>query len=542
MPRFLLALPFLFISLLSVAQTDSVTISGRILNLTPRLYRQSPNVLISRNNLLQPDAELTRPALLNPDGTFSVKMPVLFPQEEMYFSFASVSTAFLAAPGQLTIDLNADSLFRAAIPFQFGGANARVNAQYARYKAFEAKQPKLDNERLSQQVSRQEFPAAFSRISATYNEPFGKFTQTEKPFPLTQQWVTGVNRDNAASFLYDMASAQGRVIPRAMDDSLRPANNPILTAARAVSVARMANYAIQIQPGGNQSLPIDELASLLLQYSPSLTETERTNLKQWQQAKAAKVNDLRQMQRIMARNADTLQRLMNYQLLINQAKIQFGSLATQTLTAYWMANSLPMLTLDRARLLYAYARPRLEDARIITSLNELYAMAVSDSVRIRRAVAQIKPTMGLNKEISPGVFVSRNDEISGGTLLKSWLGTNRSELVYLLLWSPEEEAQRRMVVQAQQLRDTYAPNELTVLYVALPTTDPNVWSEHIVRNNLKGDHFLLTRLQYETMPILYGLGTTGAMLLDRTGKVVKANVSLPDDPEGLRKQVEKRLK
>ncbi len=522
------------------AQTDSVTVSGRILNLTPRLYRQSPNVLISRNNLLQPNAELTRPAPLNPDGTYSVKMPVIFGQEEMYFSFAAVSTPFLAAPGAIGINLNADSLFRSAIPFTFEGVNARVNTQYARYKAFEAKQPKIDTEKLSRQISDQDLATAFNRVRTVYYEPFAKFSrEVERPFPLVKQWILNANRYNAASFVYDIAMFGARSIPRALDDSLRPQNDPILTASRAIAVERMANFVAQYQ-GASESLPISDLAGLLLRYGKKLTDIERDNLTKWQQSKAARTSDLRQMQRIMERSGDTLQRLMNYQLLINRAKPLIDSVSRPTLTAFWLASSLPTLTIDQAQLLYGFARPRLTDERLIQSLDELYTLAVGDSVRIRQAVSQLANKKVMYVDVSPGVFVSKNNDLSGSGLLNEWAKTNRSSLVYTVLWSPSNENSLKAVAQAQRLRDTYPPNDLALLFIAMPmpNDDSKLREEYIIRNNLKGDHLLLTIDQYDTLGFdSFG----GAVLLDRSGKVVKRNVPLPDQPDELNKQIQRQL-
>ena len=99
------------------AQTDSVIVTGRIRHLSAQLYRESPTVFISRNNILQASRELVRPAPLNLDGTFRVSLPLIYPQEEMYFNYGRISTAFLASAGTLNIELDADFLFSVAVPF-----------------------------------------------------------------------------------------------------------------------------------------------------------------------------------------------------------------------------------------------------------------------------------------------------------------------------------------------------------------------------------------------------------------------------------------
>lgn len=531
----------LLLSASTWAQVDSVTVSGRIANLTPRLYRQSPNVLVSRNNLLQPNVEFTRPAPLNPDGTYSVKMPIIFGQEEMYFTFGPVSTAFLAAPGAISINLNADSLFQAAIPFQFGGVNARVNAQFARYKAFEAKQPKLDNARLSRNLP-SDYKDVFSRVFATYNGPFVQFAQTvEKPFPLVRDWVTGINRYNAASFLYDMASYTGRKIGSTLEDTLRPPDDPILTAARTTSLDRLANYVLQLSSA--QTLPVGDMATLLLRYGKNLADDERAKLSQWQTANSARAVDLRTMQRMVARNPDTLQRVMNYQLLLNHSKSLVDPAFEQTLVAFWLGAALPTLTINRSRLLYEFARSKLPVAevrpRLIQSLDELYRLAVADSVVVRQAVRALGEKKGGNMEISPGIFVSRDDEVTGQELLERWLKTNRSRLVYVLTWSPGNDVSRRMIPLVNQLRDLYSPSELSVLLVGNSNDNDLVLTEYIVRNKLKGDHIFTS----DTQNILPPFATeTGALLIDRSGKVLKTDMPLPDKPDELQKQIDRRLR
>ena len=83
--------------------------------------------------------------------------------------------------------------------------------------------------------------------------------------------------------------------------------------------------------------------------------------------------------------------------------------------------------------------------------------------------------------------MSKNNELSGSDLLASWAKTNRSRLVYVLFWSTADENSLRSAALAQRLRDTYPPDELSLLYVGLPNEDPTLREEYLVRNNLKGD-------------------------------------------------------
>lgn len=540
----------LFIWLLAPAawaQTDSVLISGRIRNLTPQLYRQSPNVLISRNNMLRSEAELIRPAPLNPDGTFAVKMPLILGQEEMSLAFGPVRTAFLAAPGTLTITLDADSLFRSAVPFTFGGVNAQVNRQFARYKAFEARQNPVDATRLSEQVSGQSPASVFSRVYTAYAAAFRKFRQQggEAVFPLVEQWIGNTNRYNAASFVYDMASAENRKLPPTLTDSLRPAADPILTAARAVSVGRLASYVVQHDPFQTYSLPVGRLASLMLRYGRDLTAEEKGRLEGWQAANSARASDMRYLQRILQRSPDTLQRLVSFETMADKARSLIDTPSVQMVMATWLANGFQTSSIRNSRLLYEYGRPQLTDTRVIQSLDELYTLAVADSARFRRAIAGLNPKTNDNAELATGILISENSTQKGGALLDTWLSRNRSRLVYVFLWTLSDEENRRLAALAQQLREQYAPSELSLLYVTAQgdAAEREQLLEYLIRNNLRGDHILATAGQLQELMMRLGAGQfTGAFLLNRDGKTARANTFLPDDNAQLTKLIDRLLR
>ncbi|MBC7568389.1 MAG: hypothetical protein H7319_01485, partial [Spirosoma sp.] len=251
---------------------DSVIVTGQIKNLSARLYRDAPTVLVSRNNILEASRELVRPAPLNVDGTFRVAMPLIYAQEEMYFNYGRISTAFMAASGTLRIDLNADSLFTAAVPFRFGGVNAQVNQQYARYKATEAALPDKPNpQRLSEEVVNKSVPETYRMVLSAYQTAFRKFASQENAFPLLSRWVQSGNRYSAAAFLYDKAAFDGQQVPKSLADSLRPANDQLLTAARAQAMNRFGDYAMQQNnrpeiSREDNGIAVRTLSSLLLRY------------------------------------------------------------------------------------------------------------------------------------------------------------------------------------------------------------------------------------------------------------------------------------
>jgi len=541
---------FLLISLLSQAQTDSVIVTGRIRNLSARLYRESPTVLVSRNNILQASRELVRPAPLAVDGTFRVSLPLLYPQEEMYFNYGRISTAFLAAPGTLTIDLDADSLFTAAVPFRFGGVNAQVNGQFARYKAFEASFPdKPDGKKLTTQIGSLSSERAFSVLNKAYQAPFAAFSQQEKAFPLVVRWITASNRYNAAAFLYDKATYESEKIPVSLTDSLRPANDNILTAARASAMNRFASYATQrvmteSTNSRSNGLTVRALSILLERYGKNLTADERLRLSDYALANSAKASDLKFFDGLVRRNPDTLQRLVNYETLIQRSIRQFDSLAVNYIAAYWLATSLPGLTLNFAELLYNYGRPQVKDPALAQSLDELYRLEVKDSTRIRAAIETLRKAGNIasSLEISPGVFVTKSTFGNGSSLFDRVVNANRGKVIYLLFFSPTDDASRQAAIDAQRLRNAYSSRDFSLVYLPLPGTDQSLWPEIASRYNLAGDHLLLTDNQLiDAVERLRSDNDLSGTVISRTGKIVKRNAPLPGAFDDVKKLIDKNL-
>lgn len=530
------------VSTVTFAQTDSVIVSGRIRHLTPAMYRQSPQVAISRNNVLQASRELIRPAQLAPDGSFRVSVPLIFPYEEMYFNFNNITTGFLASAGNVMIELDADSLFSSAVPFRFKGANAAVNQQYARYKAFEAGyKSKMDSKSLSRQASGMKDKELYNLLMTTNWEPLAGFMKQERPLPLLNTWLMNVARYNTAAFMYEKAAAEFGNITVTLDDSLRPANDKILTAARANATNRYAdmleskirNSITNSQTGG---LGVDQLAAILRVYTPDLTVTELTRLNDIETKKTARTVDIRFFEQLMRRNSDTLSRIINYEAWVNRADkflTSKDSLMLQYMAAYWVANTLPEFTLATADLLHQYSAPKIRYPLWQASLEELYYIQVKDRDRIEKAISRIKGKRVLTStEMETGILVTTDNLAGAGVILGEVINANRGKVIYLLAWDPNEELGRQMAIEAQRLKAMYNPRDFALLYVA-PAEDgmKRFVPEFMARYKLQGDHLLMTNTQYESAMIeLQSISTTTAAIISPTGKFVKRNAPLPDKP------------
>ncbi|WP_332368970.1 hypothetical protein [Spirosoma telluris] len=384
-------------------------------------------------------------------------------------------------------------------------------------------------------------------ISSAYQAPFLAFSAKEKPFPLLKRWVGYADRYNAAAFLYDKAAYENDELNKALNDSLRPPNDMLLTAARASAMNRFAAYATQrvtTEVTRANGLTVRALALLLERYGKNLTAEERIRLSDYAMTNSARASDLKFFDGLVKRSPDTLQRLVNYELMIQRSIRQFDSTAVDYLAAYWLASSLPGLTLNFSRLLYDYARPQVKNPTLAQSLDELYRLEVKDSTRIRAAIQTLRKAgpSANSLELSPGIFITRNDLGNGSSLLDQVINANRGKVIYLLMTSASDEAGRQAALDAQRLRNAYSSRDFALVYLPMPDTDKSLWPEVATRYNLTGDHLLLTNGQLlGAVERLRADDDLSATIINRSGKIVKRNAPLPGAFDDVRKEIDKNL-
>ncbi len=538
----------LLLSIISLplrAQTDSVTISGQIRHLTPRIYRESPTVVITTTNVLQAGQDLPHSAPLQPDGSFRVTVPLIYPQEEMYVNAARVGTAFLASSGMLTIDIDADSLFIVAVPFRFGGVNAQVNTQFAQYKAHEARnKPKVDAATISQRIGTRTDRAAFAYLMDSFTKTLRDFSATRPVYPLLTRWLTAIAQYDAASFLYDHAAETNRIVEAALTDSLRPANDRLLTPSRATAVSRFSNYAsgrVSVSP--ERSISVKQLAGLLSRYGQSLSATEQDRLTAIIRKGGAAGTDMRFLNTLLGRN-EMIKRLLVFDVSMQQARTEFDSASVDYLEGTALAASMNTTPLADLSLLRTHVRAMIGDPYVLRSVDAVYQRQTKDSVSIREAARRLAAGDSLSGsvEVGTGIFATRNSRSGAGQLISRVLRNNPGRVVYLVRWTPGNAQSQELVQAAQRLRDTFSSRDLTLLYVADPGVDPAVWLESVIRQQLKGEHLYLSDTQWNVTDLTPLPPYDAAVyLFGPTGKPQRKNAELPTDYAKLVDQIQKLL-
>ncbi|MFC5410090.1 TlpA family protein disulfide reductase [Larkinella bovis] len=532
------------------SKADSVTVQGRIKNLTVQLYRQSPNVTISRNNILQASREMARPAPLEPDGSFRVTLPLVYPYEELYFNFGQISTAFLASAGTVEIALDADSLFLSEAPFRFSGTNGQVNNQLTRYKAFEFKnKPKIDNRVLSRRLYGRSAEDSRKILTNEFMATYEKYRQTHEVLPLLDQYLRSTVQYEVAVFLYDKALAEQdtRLESNVSSEKLRPADDLFLTVQRATAMERFSTYAgsrvTELSlTGSGRGIPVATFARLVDRYVSDLSETERARIDELKTGRAGANRDMPMLQRILQRHEDKLTKLLTYETTMAQYRKTVDSTGLDYLKAQFLAMNLSSIELKNQELLYQHIQPQVGDNHYQLSLEELYRLEVKDSATVREVAAKFGD-QSLNEpvEVLPEVTLLRASQY-GKELVDQIRKQAQGRLVYLLAWSTDVEPSRQEALAARALQERVGSRDVLFAYVCGNETSLVHWREWVAKNKPKGLHVyvesdqlgsLLGQLRTEFVP--------AAGLVGRDGKFVKRNAPLPSKLDDVLKLLRENL-
>lgn len=531
-------------------KSDSVTVRGRIKNLTLQLYRQSPNVTISRNNILQASREMARPAPLEPDGSFRVTLPLVYPHEELYFNFGQISTAFLASAGTIEIALDADSLFLSEAPFRFSGTNAQVNNQLTRYKAYEFKnRPKVDNRQLSRRLAGRSAEDSRKILTNEFIATYEKYRQTNEVLPLLDQYIRSAVRYEVSAFLYDKALAEqdSRLEINVPPSSLRPTDDLFLTIQRTTAMERFAAYAASrvtdlSLAGAGRSIPVSTFARLVDRYVSDLSETERTRIQELKNAKTGVSRDITMLQRILQRNDDKLSRLLQYETTMAQYRKTVDSTGLDYLKANFLEMNLSSVELKNQELLYRHILPQVNDPYYRLSLEELYRLEVKDSATVREVAGKFSDRqVDEPVEVLSGVTIMRSSQY-GKEFIEQLQKQALGRSIYLLAWSTDEETARQEALAAGALQERVGSRDVLFVYVCSSETSMTLWREWVAKNKTKGLHVyvdqdqlgnLLGSLRAEYIP--------AAGLIGRDGKFIKRDAPLPSKTDEVLKLFREKL-
>lgn len=514
----------------SYAQTDTLTVRGKIENLTVRLYRQAPEVTVARVNILQSNREIVRAAQLQPDGSFELKMPLVYPLEECYLTYANVVMPFLGEKGTVEITLNGDSLTKSEVPIRFGGIYATTNNRHAHFYVAFNKWLKANPEKPIKAATGFLF---WEKVAQERDRKidFYRTYQTVKD-TLLDKWVISSLNDAAKARFYSYLSQEKQKLPLALSASSELDTNRFFTFAKADSYRQFTNYALATTPNlPESSLPVNTLARLILQYVPNISTTDSLKLVGYVQGETAKMRELRWLSNLFNQKEDTLRLIAAYELYTRKFSAAHSAKELDYLKAAFYAENINNFALKNLTLWYNHLRPGLKNPYYVRSLDELHHIESLDSAVIRAAESKIEAaTLNDPTEVLPGIFLTNIPPF-----LDVWSQLKRKfkgKIVYFLFWTNDEWG-RRALAEANALRASLPPNSVEFVYVSEYKTNDDVWREAAIKSRSRGLHLKLDESQNDYFVAEWAVTQVPyAVLMDANGKYIRRDAPLPADREG----------
>jgi hypothetical protein len=506
------------LSISAFAKTDSLIIQGRILNLSGRLYRQASAITFSRNNILQPQSELSKQAALAADGSFRVSLPMLYAKEEIYLDYGGKAfTSFLGSPGTIEITFDGDSLGKAKRLFYFAGVNADANNQNFTYINEESK--RLSSNAALGNKFYESFwaksPNEVQRVAARRAElkisALEAVAEKGPVDPTLRQWTQSLANDEMMQNLYEYALTNGFALGKDLLDSLKRLSHSPLTAQRVTWASRFGTFADATveekraaSPGRTNSLPVRRMATLILNNASQLAVDERARLNDIIEKGVAEKSELDFLNRMYAKNEMVLNLLFGYERESRFYGELYDSTAREFLKARFLPKNFHKYTYKQQQRLSEHIKGTLTVPEFHQSLDEIVKIEVKDSADIEKLIS-FKDVRAQPTEALPGYYLTASNE-RGTTWANRILDEYKGKTIYLIKWNFDDAKSREELEYIAALQ-AQLPLDVVFVYFHVPAEEVfvsgDLVKQYIIRHRLKGTHLFLNSNQ--TMDLLFKL-------------------------------------
>lgn len=497
--------------LLSISQSvpDSVHISGRILNLTGRIFREAPAISFTRNNILVPQTEMVRNASLQADGSFTLSLPLIYDKEEVYLDYGGkVFTTFLASPGKVEIVFNADSIFKAERLFYFSGVNAEANNQYTMFMAEENKILR-ENKRYGEDFQKNFWmtptPTAAKKLVdervRLRRSALEKITRSMVSSQELIDWVTNFTKDEQSAYLLGHTlMLNDDAETAALDDMAGIVRSP-LTLQRIEWMTSIKNYMNREidrarNNGKQKTLKVNKMAELVNNYVTPLSSAEKSMLIRLANSEGASRDEINQLSTIYERGSGLLRLLTNYELRKQAFTGDFKPETEEFVNALFFTDNMDQFLPEERKVVFDHINKDLRSPIIKKSLEEVYQLSVKNTQELQSILAQ-KLSDPIPTEVLKDIWMAESTENGA-----QWFEKVKSQLpekpLYVTLWQLSDGISMDEMRYANQLRD-YSPQVVRFIYIHVAETDNkrqrDLWKQYIVGNQLKGIHLYMSMNQ-----------------------------------------------
>lgn len=535
------------VSAYAVTNTDSLYIKGQIQNLNGRLYRQSPTITFSRNNIFQPQTVVSKQVDLNADGTFSTSLPLYFAYEEIYMDYdGKASATFLGSKGEISIRFDGDSLQNPKKTISFAGVNAHANNLYPHFLSAEGQlfnaNPTLGKNFYQKfwQMSPLEANEIAQKRAELRKLALITAQRGQQTDPILTQWISSLIEEERLQNLYEFTLFNNYPIQQELLKSLPRISEAPLTGQRVSWADRVGTYADRQNeefrfknPNKTQSLPIRQTAQILKNNATVISADEIVLLDEIIRRGTASPQQLDVLNAVFAKNDLKMTPIFNFEREIRIYENLVGAEATIFLKARHFVKNFYTYDLKQIKQLHAHLQTFLAQPEYTQSLNELVKLELNDSINTKKFIDN-NPNETLPVEILPGYNLTTSND-RGNTWLNKVLDASKGKTIYLIKWDFENEKAREQLAYIPLLK-ARLPENIEFIYVHFSFSENNnardLAKKFAIRNQLQGTHLFLK--QNQVMDLLFKLNPMDSgtyMIVRPNGKTYAKNAPSPDQTE-----------
>lgn len=143
-----------------------------------------------------------------------------------------------------------------------------------------------------------------------------------------------------------------------------------------------------------------------------------------------------------------------------------------------------------------------------------------------------------NPEFSKGVVLK---QISESDVLKEILDVHKGKVIYLDFWAPWCSPCMNEMPHAKKIKAHYVGKDVVFVYLASRCKE-SAWKATIAENSIKGEHYLLSKSQYEDLKEIFGVsGIPHFALIDQNGIIFEKKTVRPSSKGKLIKKIDALL-
>ncbi|MCO4291719.1 TlpA family protein disulfide reductase [Solitalea sp. MAHUQ-68] len=507
---------------IAVFAQDSITISGKIKNVEKYLIENNSIKFFKQDIVF--DEQLVYNVLIQPDGSFTIKLPIDIPQD-IFFIFKERPIGLLVSPGEkLVISMDADDISHS---LEFTGGEAKTNSVLNIFLNQYLDSKEVNNKSINDILTsyqRDSSATAFKNYRYSLLKEdinlLNSFVKKNKTTDLFKRWATYFIEYQCADDLmrYDwihqpMFSLEADYFDFFDRFSL---NNPDATISSLVYGKYIHEYNNYIKSRRTyHSFPIDSLIESVISYDTNITDEEKSVLHNFNKQPNGSAdyagNDTLILKKVLERNSELLKTLNDFDYIASKSEGYLRNIL--------FAN-------------YVYKNIKNKHSAI-TSQITVFQKLVSDEKIKQKVMTEYQRELDkINSFKLPAQANNTTTSAnSADSTFQKIIEKYKGKVIYVDFWATWCGPCKAEMPKSKKLHDELKGKDVVFLYLGVQSEE-NVWKSNIAELKIEGEHYLLNNNDYNALAARFQIsGIPHYVLLDKQGRVREDDAKSPSETE-----------